>query len=131
MASDQAMALERDRVLGDSKDPEMLSVREAKRGEVLPRVIRNDKKLGAKEVTKFETEFLLVEVNTGRPVSVRGYVGRDVCVPFLFLFCFWCLVFGTRSLFLCLPVWVRVVMYDLMPMFRLCPEWRRSHVPTL
>lgn len=71
MASDQGMALERDRVLGDSKDPEMVAVRkpDPKRRECLPRVLRNDKKLGAKEVTSFEVEFLLVEVNTGRPVG--------------------------------------------------------------
>jgi len=69
MASDQAMALERDRVLDDSKDPELVQVRKERKGEVLPRVIRQDDKLGAKEVTRFETEFLLVEVNTGRPVG--------------------------------------------------------------
>ena len=43
MASDQGMALERDRVLGDSKDPEMVAVRkpDPKRRECLPRVLRN------------------------------------------------------------------------------------------
>ena len=40
MASDQAMALERDRVLDDSKDPELVQVRKERKGEVLPRVIR-------------------------------------------------------------------------------------------
>ena len=36
------------------------------------RYASQDDKLGAKEVTRFETEFLLVEVNTGRPVGVRA-----------------------------------------------------------
>ena len=42
MASDQGMALERDRVLGDSKDPEMVAVRkpDPKRRECLPRSCR-------------------------------------------------------------------------------------------
>jgi len=73
MASDQAMALERCDVLAHSDDPEWCEVRIAgKKEKPLPVVLKNDAKTGAKPVTRFEPEFLLVQLGCGRPIQVAG-----------------------------------------------------------
>jgi nuclear protein localization family protein 4 len=72
MASDQAMALERDGVLGRCVDPKWVEVRAADKAEVLPAVVKNDPKTGSAEVKRFEVEFLLVEVGCGQPRVAPG-----------------------------------------------------------
>lgn len=74
MASDQFVALERDDVFMVSETPELVQVREAKKGEVLPVVIRQDKKAGAVSTKQFEVEFGLVQVNSGMPKVSPGMI---------------------------------------------------------
>lgn len=62
MASDQCQALERDNVLGDSKDPKKMVIREPKREEAMPAVLREGS--GVKE---FEPDFFLVSLAHGQP----------------------------------------------------------------
>lgn len=62
MASDQCQALERDNVLGDSSDPKKMKIREPKREEAMPAVLREG--TGVKE---FEPDFFLVSLAHGQP----------------------------------------------------------------
>jgi nuclear protein localization family protein 4 len=62
MASDQCQALERDNILGDSADPKKMVIREPKREEAMPAVLREG--TGVKE---FEPDFFLVSLAHGQP----------------------------------------------------------------
>lgn len=72
MASDQAMSLELADVLSLSSDPQLCQKRPVGKNELLPSIIRTDQKKGAQEVSQFETEFLLVQVNSGAPRVAPG-----------------------------------------------------------
>lgn len=62
MASDQCQALERDNVLGDSKDQKKMIIREPKSDEAMPAVLRE----GA-PVKEFEPDFFIVSLAHGQP----------------------------------------------------------------
>ena len=62
MASDQAVLLERDNVLGNSDDPKKMVVREPNEDEAVPAVLREGN--GVKE---FEPDFFLVSLAHGQP----------------------------------------------------------------
>lgn len=63
MLSDQCMCMYRDGLLCKPKDPEFCECTTiGKNKELLSTVIRNDKKLGSQEVTRFEPLFFLVEL---------------------------------------------------------------------
>ena len=62
MVTDQCQALEKDNVLGDSKDPKKMVIREPKREEAMPAVLREGQ--GVKE---FETDFFIVSLAHGQP----------------------------------------------------------------
>ena len=62
MASDQCQALERDNILGDSADAKKMVIREPKREEAMPAVLREG--AGVKE---FEPDFFLVSLAHGQP----------------------------------------------------------------
>eukprot|EP00753_Platysulcus_tardus_P007948 PLAT15538.9.p1 GENE.PLAT15538.9~~PLAT15538.9.p1 ORF type:complete len:566 (+),score=210.95 PLAT15538.9:88-1698(+) len=72
MASDQCMALERDGVLGDSDDPRFCVRRQPGKAEVLPDILRASAKEGTRSMERFEPDFFIVEVNSGRPKVVPG-----------------------------------------------------------
>lgn len=56
------VALERDSVLGDSKDQTKMIIREPKREEAMPAVLRE----GA-PVKEFEPDFFIVSLSSGQP----------------------------------------------------------------
>ena len=62
MVSDQMVALERDSVLGDSKDQTKMVIREPKREEAMPAVLQE----GA-SVKEFDPSFFLVQLSSGHP----------------------------------------------------------------
>ena len=62
MVTDQCQALEKDDVLGNSYDPKKMVIREPKREEAMPAVLREG--AGVKE---FETDFFIVSLAHGQP----------------------------------------------------------------
>ena len=73
--------MERCNLLGESSDPETMVARKASKGEYFPPIIRRDAKTGPREVTKFEPEFLVVNLGSGRPAAVRP-PPPDILPPF-------------------------------------------------
>ena len=62
MVSDQMVALERDSVLGDSKDQTKMIIREPKRDEAMPAVLQE-----GSPVKEFDPAFFLVSLSSGHP----------------------------------------------------------------
>lgn len=60
MISDQGQALERDGVLGESKDPNKMALREVGENEMLPNVLQE-----SKQVKEFVTDFFIVSLAHG------------------------------------------------------------------
>lgn len=68
MISDQGQSLERDGVLGESKDPNKMVLREAGENDMLPNVLQE-----SKTVKEFVTDFFIVSLAHGQPAHGKDY----------------------------------------------------------